>query len=84
MDRLRFYYDGKLKKSLEVTNGEWSLDRIESDWRKSGENPLVLPGEFDPNNAHTIERLDVYHLNVVTTGNHKLKWIVVPTNTPTE
>lgn len=71
MIRCRLYRNGKLIKT-----GNFNLDALEEDWKRGGLEPLIQPGEFDPNNAHSVVR-DLSGLRVITTGGHKLEYIIV-------
>jgi len=78
MARFRTYVDGKLTKSSETdyTRAVRWLDNIQRDW-SSNLGPLVQPGEFDPNNGHEVTRVSEAELLVTTTGNRKLKFVIV-------
>lgn len=79
MYKLRFYYDGKLKHSAtktDVARVIRNLDAIQADWSRNI-MPQVAPGQFDPNNASEVIRESPTELFVITTGSHKLRWILV-------
>lgn len=79
MTRFRTYLDGKLSKSTEVSSREraikW-LDNSQEQWSKNI-GPIVAAGEFDPNNVHEVTRVSETELLVTTTGNHKLRFVVI-------
>ncbi len=79
MARFRTYVDGKLTKStkVEFERGLKWLDRTEADWRRHEGGPIVGPGEFDPNNAHKVAREGMAVLTVITTGNRRIRFVVV-------
>lgn len=78
MARFRTYLEGKLNKSTEVTieRGTKWLDNTQAEWSRNL-MPLTLPGEFDPNNGHEVTRVSPTELLVTTTGNRKLRFVVV-------
>jgi hypothetical protein len=78
MKRYRFYYNGKLSKSTEVTpeRGQKWLDNSQADWSKNL-MPQVAKGEFDPNNGSEVTRVSPTELLVTTTGGHKLRWVIL-------
>lgn len=76
--RQRHYVDGKLVRSAAgnpETLRKW-LDNMQREWSKHL-GPLVQPGEFDPNNGHTVERVSIDELIVVTTGGRVLRTVNV-------
>lgn len=76
--RYRFYVDGKLKKSSEVTKEiglKW-MNNVQADWERGLQEP-IKPGEFDPNNAVFIDRKSLEELEIHTTGGRKLVWKLV-------
>jgi hypothetical protein len=77
--RFRIYRNGKLCQSnaCDVERGQKWLDNAQQQWEKHAGGPIVGPGEFDPNNAHTVTRVDQNTLEVTTTGGHKLRFVVV-------
>lgn len=77
--RQRLYINGRLSKS---TSGDPSrlrkwLDNMEREWTKRPMAPLVGPGEFDPNQAHSVERVSVDELIIITTGGKTIRAVNV-------
>ena len=78
MARYRTYLDGKLNKATEVTHErgiKW-LDNTQSEWSRNL-GPLVVAGDFDPNNGYEVIRVSETELLVTTTGNRKLRFVLV-------
>lgn len=76
--RQRFYLNGKLTSSTpgSMLKLRKQLDTLEAHWLKYGLFPLASEG-FDPNKAHSVERVSVDELIVVTTGNKTLRFVNV-------
>lgn len=80
----RTYIDGKRVKTSDgdrplETVRRW-MDNIEASWRTSGMYPLTPVGGFDFNKAHSVDRVSVDELVIVTTAGKTLRIINVPSN----
>lgn len=78
MYKIDFYIDGEKQKRL----ADYSLERAiklvdlyQKTWSKNL-MPQVKHGEFDPNNGSEVIRESAFELLVITTGGHKLRWII--------
>lgn len=78
MFKQRTYVDGKLLKTTKPnaieTVRKW-LDNIEREWSKNGMFPLTPAGEFDCNNAHSVSRISLDELIVVSTSGKTIRFV---------
>lgn len=78
--KYRTYVDGKRTK----TSGDYPLetvrhylDNIQKEWSRNGLFPLTTSGEFDFNQANSVERVSPDELLVRTTANKLIRWVIV-------